>query len=408
MKEQLIIALTSWQKRISNIPVVIDSILAQTIQPDKIVLTLSEDEFTNRVIPADIQSYIDSHKQIQLNWVKENTRVWKKFLPLLSVYPNALIIPIDDDRLYPPTMIEDFMQAHAKYPDRPISGNRYVYKGIKAHCGCASLVQAKFFEGWEQYVTPEFRTACPSSDLFYTYLASKNGYFYAESSCDYFAPQYAYNENDSYSLTLPKRPLQTSQAAIYHAFGMEVKRLFTDDDHKPYCVLGSAQTELGKKIEEEMLTWLVPYFNVYLIRHDGSTYEYAALKWMKDVMGRTNEPCFYLHTKGAYFTRQVTHRVHNMWRREFTTRQSEYLKAVDTDKPTMACPYTGSTHVPWYNGWVANAAAIRQMPIIRTDDRFYYEQGGLFDEADAVGLRMNDTTMENRGPMHIDLRIQFN
>ena len=408
MNEQIIVSLTSWSKRIGNLPIVLDSIWTQSVQPDMVVLNLSEEEFPKKTIPATLRDYIIAHERLRVNWVKENTRVWKKFLPTFALYPDALVIPIDDDMLYPPTMIEDFMRAHAKYPDRPISGNRYWYKGIKAHCGCASLVQAKFFEGWEQYVTRAFREECPSSDLFYTYLAAKNGYFYAETEDDYSIVSTPFNEVDGYSISFPKNRLRVSRAAIYKAFGVEVTRLFKDGDDKPFCVLGSMQTELGKAIEEELLAWLTPRFNVYLVRHDGRAFEYTAIKLLKDVMSRQDKPCFYLHTKGAFYTRKVSHRVRNMWRYEFGGLTERYLQAVNGDTPKVACPYTGSDKVTWYNGWCANAAAIREMNLIKTDDRFFYEYM-LFKNAEVIGLRMNNinSPKEERAIMHQDLRACF-
>lgn len=406
--KQLIVSLTSWRKRIGNLPRVLDSIWAQTEQPDMVVLNLAEEEFPKKSIPDVLVEYIASHDRLCVNWVKEDTRVWKKFLPTFALYPDALVIPIDDDFIYPPTMIADFMQAHDKYPDRPISGNRFWYKGIKCHCGCASLVQAHFFAGWEQYVTPAFRAACPSSDLFYTYLAAANGYFYAESDADYQNPENAYNEVCGYSASLPKNRLRASRTAIYNALGVEVTRLFDENDYRPFCVLGSMQTELGMAIEEEMLEWLTPRFNVFLVRHDGRAFEYTALKFLKDVMSRRNEPCFYLHTKGAVYTRKVSHRVRNMWRYEFGGFAKKYLQAVDGDTPKVAAPYAGVTKVPWYNGWVANAAAIRGMHLIKTEDRFYYEHC-LFTDAEVVGLRMNNISVqkEDKAIMHQDLKNYF-
>lgn len=408
MKEQIVVSLTSWSKRIGNIPIVLDTIFAQTVQPDAIVINLSLDEFPTRELPANVQSYIDAYDRIRVNWVVHDTRVWKKFLPTLLLYPDALILPIDDDILYPPTMIEGFMQAHAKYPDRPISGNHYWYHGIKCHCGCASLVQAKHFEGWQKYYKHSFRISCPSSDLFYTYLAAKNGYFYAETEVDYMRTIVSYNEVDGYSASFPKNRLRVSREAIFNAFGVEVVRLFKDEDHRPFCVLGSMQTDKGKVIEEEMLAWLTPHFNVYLVRHDGRAFEYTAIKFLKDVMSKQDAPCFYLHTKGAFYTRKVSHRVRNMWRHEFAAMQDKYLRAVDGDMPKVACPYTGSDKVTWYNGWCANAAAIREMNLIKTDDRFYYEYM-LFKNAEVVGLRMNNinSPKEERLVMHGDLRTYF-
>lgn len=406
MKEQVIISLTSWRKRIGNIPRVLDSIWEQTYQPDMVVLNLAEEEFPNKTLPAAVQAYIVSHQRLRVNWVEQNTRVWKKFLPTFNLYPDALIIPIDDDILYPPTMIEDFMRVHERFPDNPISGNKFWYKGVKCHCGCASLVQAKHFAGWQDYYSRTLRANCPSSDLFYTYHAAANGYFYEESDVDYMTTAITYNEVEGYSRSMPGNKLAVSRKAIFTAMGVEVIRLFTHDDIKPFCVLGAAQTEKGKEIEAELLSWLVPNFNVYVVRHDGRTFEYAAIHFLQEVMTRCDAPCFYLHTKGAYYTRNVSHRVRNMWKHEFVEKRDEYLRAVLSEKAIVATPYTGTDKVTWYNGWCANAAAIRKMNIIKTDDRFYYEYK-LFDNAEVIGMRMGDVNGDNRDAMHNELKEKF-
>ena len=132
-REEIIVSLTTWKPRIHNIPVVLESIYAQTIQPDKVVLNIAFDE----VIPENIQKYIDIH-QIEVNYVPD-TKVYKKFLPTLLKYPRACVINIDDDCIYPETMLEDFMDLHAQYPQYPISGNHLIHDGMQCHCGCASM-----------------------------------------------------------------------------------------------------------------------------------------------------------------------------------------------------------------------------------------------------------------------------
>ena len=54
MKEQIVVSMTSWHKRIGNLPAVLDTIMAQTIQPDAIVINLSVEEFPTRELPADV------------------------------------------------------------------------------------------------------------------------------------------------------------------------------------------------------------------------------------------------------------------------------------------------------------------------------------------------------------------
>ena len=46
--KRIIITMTSWAKRIKNVPKVVFSILSNTITPDSIELNLSSDEFINK------------------------------------------------------------------------------------------------------------------------------------------------------------------------------------------------------------------------------------------------------------------------------------------------------------------------------------------------------------------------
>ena len=56
---------------------------------------------------------------------------------------------------------------------------------MACHCGCASLVQYKFYAPFiENYLN--YYEHCPSSDLFFTIVAEKNGYTYARTKNEYF------------------------------------------------------------------------------------------------------------------------------------------------------------------------------------------------------------------------------
>ena len=65
--KQLIVSLTSWRKRIGNLPRVLDSIWAQTEQPDMVVLNLAEEEFPKKSIPDVLVEYIASHDRLRVN-----------------------------------------------------------------------------------------------------------------------------------------------------------------------------------------------------------------------------------------------------------------------------------------------------------------------------------------------------
>lgn len=180
MSERLIVTLTSYGQRLHTLPVVLDSIYAQSVPPDKVVLNLARDES----IPDEVQQYIDG-KGIEIFYTK-NTKVYKKLIPTLRRYPNDLVMSIDDDWIYPKEMIEEFLDVHKRYPNHPVSGNHYVEHGMACHCGCASLTKAKFMGDFLNTADcDELVRKCPCDDIAYTFFSVKSGFPYVRTVNEY-------------------------------------------------------------------------------------------------------------------------------------------------------------------------------------------------------------------------------
>lgn len=192
-KERIIVSLTSWEKRFGNIPAVLDTIFNQTLSPDLVVINLNDDE----IVPPHIANYLKSHKVI-INHVSYK-KVYKKLIPTLKQFPNDCIISIDDDWLYPPTMIEDLWNTHLKYPNNPISGNREFINGYTCHCGCASLTKASLLEDID-LIDLEVMDNCISDDAVYTYFSVRSGHPYVWANNIYFTNMQPYNPTESYTL----------------------------------------------------------------------------------------------------------------------------------------------------------------------------------------------------------------
>lgn len=180
MREKIIISFTSWAPRFENIPRVLDSIYAQTLLPDKVVFNLSKGD----TLPESILQYLENHN-VEIYEVPD-TKVYKKLLPTLMRYPNDCIIAIDDDWIYPKTMIEDFVELHHLYPNNPISGNRVFLHGLKCHCGCASLTKAEYFGNYISCIDEEVIKNCLSDDIVYSFFATKAGHPYVFTRNEYF------------------------------------------------------------------------------------------------------------------------------------------------------------------------------------------------------------------------------
>lgn len=194
-REKIIVTLTSYSQRMNNLPTVLDTIFAQTVLPDKVVLNLAFEE----TIPNALSDYIDKH-DIEVFRVQD-TKVYKKLIPTLLRYPEACVISVDDDWFYPQGMIEDFMDIHQRYPNNPISGNREVCYGMQCHCGCASLTKKEFFGDWLDVVDETLILNCPCDDLVYSYFASRSGHPYIRTKNEYFINMTPCNEGVSYSET---------------------------------------------------------------------------------------------------------------------------------------------------------------------------------------------------------------
>lgn len=192
--EKIIISLTTWSERICNIPTILDRIYKQTVLPDKVVLNLSYEE----VIPIDIQKYIESHN-IEV-YRTEDTKVYKKFLHTLKRYPNDCVINIDDDLLYPLDMIEDLWESHKLHPNNPICGNHKFLYDHFCHCGEASLTKYCFFKEYLECIDTDVMNNCSSSDIVYTYFATKANHPYVPAK-KYYGNGYveSYNPSSPYT-----------------------------------------------------------------------------------------------------------------------------------------------------------------------------------------------------------------
>lgn len=176
---KLIVSMTSWKMRIENVATVVESILENTVLPDKIVLNLSEEEFTKKSddLPENLLLLVSSGK-VEINWVIENTKAFKKIIPTMQKYPHDLVLAIDDDFLYPKDFIETFLTEHRKYPNQPLSGNQVRIKNTQAHCGCASLTSARFYGRFIHELLDKEVLRLGADDIYYTFCAALAGYHY--------------------------------------------------------------------------------------------------------------------------------------------------------------------------------------------------------------------------------------
>lgn len=112
--KKVIVSFTSYPKRIGTIYKVLDSIISQTVLPDKIVLYLSSSEFKNFGKLPNFEKY--EKLGFEIHWHEENLMSYKKWFYAFQEYKNDIVITIDDDILYPNIALETLLKYHAQFP----------------------------------------------------------------------------------------------------------------------------------------------------------------------------------------------------------------------------------------------------------------------------------------------------
>ena len=123
--EEVILSLTSFPLRTGKLWMVLESLLRQTIKPSRIIVWLSKCQFpTEESVPVSLLNYRE--KGVDIEFVEEDYKSHKKYHYVVNRFPNSVLVTLDDDILYPSTMLENLLVAHHKYPNAVIA--RYAYK----------------------------------------------------------------------------------------------------------------------------------------------------------------------------------------------------------------------------------------------------------------------------------------
>jgi hypothetical protein len=105
-ENRFIITLTSYGKRVkSTAPYTICSLLNQTILADRIILWLAE----GTPIPPLLKKLVK--KGLEIEYCKD-LKSYKKLIPALKKYPDAVLITADDDVYYPENWFEQLKNAY--------------------------------------------------------------------------------------------------------------------------------------------------------------------------------------------------------------------------------------------------------------------------------------------------------
>lgn len=106
LPHELIVSLTSYPGRFSCVWLTLRTLVAQSVRADRIILWLSQEDM--RQVPAEVHKL--SSLGVEMRACPE-LRSYKKIIPALQVFPEAVIVTADDDTYYPSDWLECLVTA---------------------------------------------------------------------------------------------------------------------------------------------------------------------------------------------------------------------------------------------------------------------------------------------------------
>lgn len=116
-EEKVIVSLTSFPAAINFVVPTVKSILAGSVQPDKIVLYVTMSQFGDKGLPEDLLRLAAETPVFEIRNYDRDIRSYRKLIPALKDFPDAVIVTVDDDVHYHHNMLKSLLELHERYPE---------------------------------------------------------------------------------------------------------------------------------------------------------------------------------------------------------------------------------------------------------------------------------------------------
>jgi len=180
---EVIVSLTTHGRRLYEVYLAIESIFQGSVKPNRVILWLSA-ESKEKTLPLTLQNQAKRGLEIRYT---DDIGPYTKIVPTLKAFPEAIVVTIDDDILYPFDALEMLLTAHRSNPSA-ICANRVMdlklnssghptslptWKELK---GSTRISKQNFFEGVGSVLYPPhcfdsevlneslFLRLCPTAD----------------------------------------------------------------------------------------------------------------------------------------------------------------------------------------------------------------------------------------------------
>lgn len=115
-QEEVVVSLTSFPARIGSVKEAIKTLLMQNQKPNHIILWLAREQFPQAEGSLPMALLKLQRYGLEIKWC-DDIRSYKKLIPTLSLYPEAVIITADDDLYYRCDWLKVLYDEHLKHPD---------------------------------------------------------------------------------------------------------------------------------------------------------------------------------------------------------------------------------------------------------------------------------------------------
>lgn len=193
----IIINLTTYGERTEGVWVTVESLMRQKECKSKIILWLSETEFSENNLPKSIVQL--QNKGLEVRYC-EDFRSYKKIYFAAKEFSDKILITVDDDCIYPSDFIKNLIIASKNNPQTVccyrskqiafdnkkllpynswVGGDKFSLKPRSdlIAIGCGGVLYPKYFFKEKDIETTDFYDVAPQTDdLWLKVLAMKNGY----------------------------------------------------------------------------------------------------------------------------------------------------------------------------------------------------------------------------------------
>lgn len=115
------VSLTAIPSRIGRLWIVLDSLMRQTVRPDRIVVALTQEEFPEGMaqLPSSLKAFVPLG--VEIVFLPYNLKCHNKYFHALRHCADSCVITVDDDCWYSRDTISRLMRLHESYPDAVVS-----------------------------------------------------------------------------------------------------------------------------------------------------------------------------------------------------------------------------------------------------------------------------------------------